>query len=379
MRLRTADATIDATMRRTRSRCQQFLRASQRASQLAQNLLSCRVTDEGGDRVLDQSSTFLHSMADSTEAVIVLFGIPMDYTVCYRPGARFGPAHIRLASRGLEHYSLQFHESIQNRAFHDAGDLVLPFGNTAESLQLAETYAQALLAEDKIPFALGGEHLVSLPLIRAAYHRYPDLHVIHIDAHADLADVYFGESVTHATVMRRVLDFLPHQQFAQFGIRSADRDEALFALKLEHHPFEVAGPLQAVIDKWDPSVPIYVTVDIDVLDPAFAPGTGTPEAGGITPQELFRALGLLRGRNIIGVDLVEVAPALDPTGCTAVLAAKVVREMLITLCEYGQMKHMSGVRPFGHRNVNSAVTETAVSVFKSKGGTNRRQSWEVEG
>jgi agmatinase len=280
---------------------------------------------------LQNTSLFLSSQSTVENAAVVLFGIPMDYTVCFRPGARFGPAAIRQASYGLEKYSLQFGDSIQNRAFFDAGDLVLPFGNPDKSLEMAEAFSRDVIREDRCPFALGGEHLVSLPVIRAVFERYPDLRVIHIDAHADLADTYFGEAVTHATVMRRVLDFLPHEQFAQFGIRSADRPEVEFAKHLEHHPFQVAAPLARYLETLHPDVPIYVTLDVDVLDPAYAPGTGTPEAGGITPVELFDALALLRGRRVVGADLVEVAPQLDPSGCTAVLGAKLVREMLLTL------------------------------------------------
>ena len=279
------------------------------------------------------TSAFLHSSADLQGTSVCLFGIPMDYTVCFRPGARFGPVGIRQASYGLEHYSLQFRDTLQNRSYCDAGDLVLPYGNVHESLRRVKVFANELLERGQTPFALGGEHLVSLPIIQAVYERHPDLRVIHIDAHADLADTYFGEAVTHATVMRRVLDSLPHAQFAQFGIRSADRPEVEFAETLHHAPFRVADPLRQYLAHLDPDCPIYLSLDIDVVDPAFAPGTGTPEAGGITPQELFEALEALRGRRVVGADLVEVAPSLDASGCTAVLAAKIVREMLLALFE----------------------------------------------
>ncbi|GMA51051.1 agmatinase [Alicyclobacillus contaminans] len=285
--------------------------------------------------MLQSSSTFLYSNPDYRAASVVLFGVPMDYTVCFRPGARFGPAHIRQASYGLEPYSLQFGDTLLHRSYHDAGDLVLPFGNAKDSLLRTETYVSGLVKDGKTPFALGGEHLISLPIIRVLHEHHPDLHVIHLDAHADLADVYFGESVTHATVMRRVLDFLPHNQFAQFGIRSADWSELEFAAArpLRQCTMDVAEPLAQWLAEVPQATPLYVTVDIDVLDPAFAPGTGTPEAGGISPRELFAALGLLRGRNVVGADLVEVAPQLDASGCTAVLGAKIVREMLLTLFE----------------------------------------------
>lgn len=281
--------------------------------------------------MLQDTGRFLRSARHRDDAKIILFGIPMDYTVCFRPGARFGPAHIRQMSYGLEHFSLQFGASIAERPFFDDGDLVLPFGNATASLTRILAHARFVYRSGKSPFALGGEHLVSLPLIRAAAEAYPNLHVIHIDAHADLADTYFDEPVTHATVMRRVLDFLPLHQFAQFGIRSADRPEAEYiaAESIAHFPFAVDQPLTDYLHELDVDVPLYVSIDIDVLDPAFAPGTGTPEAGGIAPNELLSAIGRLRNRRIVGCDLVETAPDLDPTGCTAVLAAKLVREMLI--------------------------------------------------
>jgi len=287
--------------------------------------------------MLQHTSEFLTSNPNRSEAKVVLFGIPMDYTVCFRPGTRFGPASLRQASYGLEHYSLQFDDSLKNRSFHDAGDLVLPFGNATQSLREVESFVRNLTGEQKAPFAFGGEHLVTLPIVRALYDVYPNLHVIQFDAHADLADTYFDEPVTHATVMRRILDFLPHDQFFQFGIRSADKLEVEFARNISHHPFEVSKPLAEVLKTVAKDAPIYVTLDVDVFDPAYAPGTGTPEAGGITPREMFEAFGLLRGRNIVGADLVEIAPALDPTGCTAVLGAKLVREMLLTLFEWANL------------------------------------------
>jgi len=289
--------------------------------------------------LLNNPSMYFHSTPTSEKAKVVLFGVPMDFTVCFRPGARFGPAAIRQASYGLEHYSLQFGDTVLNRSYCDIGDLVLPFGNASESIEQVEVLVRNLLKKNQLPFAFGGEHLISLPVIRALYERYPNLHVLHFDAHADLADVYFGERVTHATVMKRILDFLPLNQIFQFGIRSGDRAEDEFSKNIQQHRFHVLEPLKKVLAEIDNEAPLYLSLDIDVLDPAFAPGTGTPEAGGITPNELFSALELLRGRNFVGADLVEIAPQLDPTGCTAVLGAKVVREMLLSLFEHASNEY----------------------------------------
>lgn len=289
--------------------------------------------------MLQNSSVYFHSTTTFEKAKVVLFGVPMDFTVCFRPGARFGPTAIRQASYGLEHYSLQFGDTVLNRSYCDIGDLVLPFGNASKSVEQVEVLVRSLLKKNQLPFALGGEHLISLPVIRALYERYPNLHVLHFDAHADLADVYFGEPVTHATVMKRVLDFLPFDQFFQFGIRSGDRSEDEFSKNIQQHRFHVLDPLKKSLAAMDRNTPLYLSLDIDVLDPAFAPGTGTPEAGGITPNELFSALELLRGRNFVGADFVELAPQLDPSGCTAVLGAKVVREMLLSLFEHASNEY----------------------------------------
>ncbi|MBE3590999.1 MAG: agmatinase [Firmicutes bacterium] len=263
-------------------------------------------------------------------ARVALFGIPMDATTSYRPGARFGPARIREASYGLEEYSLALDRSLDEVPFADLGDVTLPLGDVPSSLEAIEAVAGAVWDAGRRPLAIGGEHLATLPLVRAAWARFPELAVIQFDAHADLREEYLGVRLSHACVMRRIAEFLPPARLWQLGIRSATREEAAFAReRTRFHPFRVAEGAAAAAAELR-GRPVYVTIDIDVLDPAYAPGTGTPEPGGVAPEELFSALRALSPLDIVGADVVEAAPTLDPAGTTAVVAAKIVRELLLS-------------------------------------------------
>ncbi|MFD3261829.1 agmatinase [Paenibacillus lentus] len=283
---------------------------------------------------LDQAysgNVFICSSESYEDAKAVIYGMPMDYTVSYRPGSRFGPARIRQASVGLEEYSPYLDKSILDAAYFDAGDLLLPFGNAARSLDVIGDYVRGLLKDDKFPIGLGGEHLVSWPVIQAMYEKYPDLAVIHIDAHADLRDQYEGEPLSHSTPIRKAAELMGGKNIYQFGIRSGSKEEFLYGRQnINFHPFDVAAPLKMELPKMG-SRPVYVTIDIDVLDPSCAPGTGTAEAGGITSKELLQAVHLIARSdvNVVGCDLVEVAPIYDPTEQTQIVAAKLIREMLL--------------------------------------------------
>lgn len=283
---------------------------------------------------LDQAysgNVFICSSESYEDAKAVIYGMPMDYTVSYRPGSRFGPARIRQASVGLEEYSPYLDKSILDAAYFDAGDLLLPFGNAARSLDVIGDYVRGLLKDDKFPIGLGGEHLVSWPVIQAMYEKYPDLAVIHIDAHTDLRDQYEGEPLSHSTPIRKAAELMGGKNIYQFGIRSGSKEEFLYGRQnINFHPFDVAAPLKMELPKMG-SRPVYVTIDIDVLDPSCAPGTGTAEAGGITSKELLQAVHLIARSdvNVVGCDLVEVAPIYDPTEQTQIVAAKLIREMLL--------------------------------------------------
>lgn len=272
--------------------------------------------------------------ADSTfeDSRIVIFGAPYDSTTSFRPGTRFGPAAVRSESFGIETYSpYQDRDLETDVAVHDAGDLELPFGAPDRALAMIEAKADEILSAGKIPFLLGGEHLVSLGAVRAAAKKYPDLHIIHFDAHADLREDYLGVRLSHACVMRRCHDLLGDGRIWQFGIRSGTRDE--FSFMREGHvttePFSV-NTLASL--SFPEGTPVYLTVDLDVLDPSEFPGTGTQEAGGLRFTELLSALTeILRRFNVVALDNVELSPGLDASGRSTALACKILREQLLSL------------------------------------------------
>jgi agmatinase len=276
----------------------------------------------------ERGGAFMAAGADYGTSSLVIIGAPMDYTGSFRPGSRGGPQAIRLSSPGLEEYSLYSGGDLRNLKFFDAGDLLLPPGNASRSLAIIETAVAGILGDKKFPLLLGGEHLVSLAALRAVAAAYPGLAVVHFDAHADLRSEYLGEEQSHAAVMYHVYRELGVDLY-QFGIRSASPEEVGFAKQhTQFYPFHVLEPLRDCIPKLQ-GRPVYVSIDIDVVDPAFAPGTGTPEPGGITSAELLATVPLLAELDVVAMDLVEVAPIYDLAGITAMLAAKVVREAVI--------------------------------------------------
>ncbi|MFQ5989450.1 MAG: agmatinase [Candidatus Methylomirabilales bacterium] len=260
---------------------------------------------------------------------VVIFGAPLDLTSSYRSGTRFGPPQIRAAGEGLEDYSLSLNRDVRQVNVIDQGDLELPPGNLEASLARIEKEADTVL-ENGLPFiVLGGEHLITLPLVKAALARYPDLVLLQLDAHADLAESYEGELFTHATVMRRVAELLESQRIVQMGIRSATAEEMAFARHWTNFfpgsPTDADRVLKLLTGK-----PVYLTIDLDVVDPAFAPGVSTPEPDGWSSGELFQVLSRMADLQVVGMDLVEVCPNYDPAGITSTLAAKVLRESLLT-------------------------------------------------
>jgi agmatinase len=288
------------------------------------------------DLRLDQKysgNVFILSSDDYAASRAVIYGMPMDFTVSFRPGSRFGPARIREVSIGLEEYSPYLDRSLEDITYFDAGDLLLPFGNAGKSLEIIGEYVRGLLTDGKFPFGLGGEHLVSWPIFREVYAKYPDLAIIHFDAHADLREHYEGEPLSHSTPLRKAAGLIGGRNIYQFGIRSGSREEFQFAREnINFHPFEVLEPLRKVLPELA-GRPVYLTIDIDVLDPSCAPGTGTAEAGGITSKELLAAIHVMAasGINVVGADIVEVAPAYDPTEQTQIVASKLIREILLGL------------------------------------------------
>ncbi len=279
-----------------------------------------------------QFDSFIACDADYRDADIVLFGAPFDSTTSNRPGTRFGPRAIRQESFGLGTYSPWLDRDLTDCSVFDAGDMELPFGDSKTTLALIREQTATILGDGKRPFLLGGEHSLTLGAVQATLEQYPDLHLIHFDAHTDLREEYLGVELSHASVIRRCWDLMGDGRIAQFGIRSGERAEFLWAK--EHtklRPFDFAGleEVVAVLKKGDK--PIYFTLDLDVLDPGFFPGTGTPEAGGASFRELMEAVHLVMEANVVACDVMELAPGLDTSGVSTATACKVVREMLLLL------------------------------------------------
>lgn len=266
---------------------------------------------------------------EAARAVIV--GVPLDLTGSFRPGTRGGPAAIRSMSYCLEEYSLDLERDLRDVPFHDLGDVALPPGDVEEALRRIREAVARLCKEGKIPFLLGGEHLITLPAVQAVAACYPSLALVHIDAHADLRTEYLGARLSHATVMRRVGEFLGPRNIYHFGIRSADGAETKAARESgAFYTHRVLPGLERTVAALGDR-PVYVSLDIDVVDPAFAPGVGTPEPAGVPPQEVLAAVRILGNLRVVGWDVVEVNPVYDPAGITALLAAKIVREALLTV------------------------------------------------
>ena len=275
---------------------------------------------------------FIGCDAEYEAAKIVMFGAPFDSTTSYRPGARFGSASIRHESYGLETYSLYQDKDLEDCEIFDSGDLELCFGSSEAALSDIRDRATEILEDGKLPFMIGGEHLVTLGAVRAAVTKYPELHIIHFDAHADLRDDYLGAKLSHACVLRRCHELVGDGKIHQFCIRSGERAE--FAFAKEHtdmHPFSFDGLQEVVEELAEKQVPVYFTIDLDCLDPSVLPGTGTPEAGGVTFLELLEAMKQVAKTNIVGVDVNELAPMLDVSGVSTATACKVIRELLLVL------------------------------------------------
>ena len=266
------------------------------------------------------------------ESNVVIFSSPMDATCSFRPGTRFAGPAIRQDSIGLEWYSPYFDMDLKDVKTCDIGDLDLPMGDVEKDLDEISRVTKCILDDNKKTMMIGGEHLVTLGTIREYIKKYPDLHIIHFDAHTDLREEFLGRELSHATVLRKCYDLLGDGRIYQFGIRSGDSSE--FKWASEGHTnlrkFDLVGLdkcIEALKDK-----PVYITIDLDVLDPSIFPGTGTPEAGGITYKELQQAILDMKGlHNIVGADIVELSPHYDASGVSTAVACKVLREMVLLL------------------------------------------------
>lgn len=274
--------------------------------------------------------TFIGCDSEYDDSKIVIFGVPFDGTTSYRPGTRFASAAIRNESYSIETYSPYQDKDLEDVLIFDGGDLDLCFGNPKKVIDDIEEYATKIIDDKKIPVMIGGEHLVTLGAVRAASKKHENLHIIHFDAHTDMRDEYLGENLSHATVMRRCHDLLGEKKIYQFGIRSGEKSEFMFSQK---HQFinkfnfdKLHDIIKILADK-----PVYFTLDLDVLDPADFPGTGTPEAGGVRFLELLEAVFAVLKLNIVGVDINELSPPYDSSGKSTSLACKLLREILLAI------------------------------------------------
>jgi agmatinase len=264
------------------------------------------------------------------ESKLVLFGAPFDGTSSYRPGSRFAPTAIRAESFGIETYSPNLKKDLEDVPVFDAGDLEFPMGNTKKVLSQIEEMSQKIISDNKIPLMMGGEHLVTLGSVRAVVKKYPNLNMVHFDAHADLRDDYIGETLSHATVIRRCFELLNDGKIFQFGIRSMTKDEDIWAEKnVIQRKYDLATIDNVIASLEDK--PVYLTIDLDVLDPSVFSGTGTPEPGGVSFDDLIRAVHKVGKLNIVGCDINELSPHYDSSGVSTVTACKVIRELILSI------------------------------------------------
>lgn len=277
-----------------------------------------------------ERNAFIGCDCEYEDAKTVIFGAPFDSTTSYRPGTRFGSKAIRSESFGIETYSPYQDKDLLDYNIFDAGDPELCIGNVDTALAQIEELTAEILADGKRPFMLGGEHSVTLGAVTAVYNKYKDLYIIQFDAHADLRDDYLGVKKSHACVMRRCYEMVGDGHIYQFGIRSGEREEFKFAAEhTKMNKFNLNGIEKAVEELKGKNV--YLTIDMDVMDPSIFPGTGTPEAGGVQFMELLEAVLKLKGLNIVGADINELSPQYDSSGVSTAVACKLLRELLLML------------------------------------------------
>lgn len=285
-----------------------------------------------------QTGCFFQAQTEPGSADIALLGLPWDGTVSNRPGARFGPQAIRRASLGSEDYSPYRDADLSDLRIHDRGDLELPFGDTDGVLEQIRTEARSLLNDcpRARPVFLGGEHLLTLPLFEVCREKFgSDLFVLQLDAHADLRSDYLGVEFSHATVMNRIVNICGLENTALVGVRSGSKAEWR---RLGDHPHRFAGPggrdlhdFPAFVKDRLAGRPVYLTLDLDVFDPALLSGTGTPEPGGIFFPDFIRVLEALRSADVLAADIMELAPDYDSSGVSAAVAATALREIMFLL------------------------------------------------
>lgn len=281
--------------------------------------------------------TFLSANSSFDESHLVILGCPYDGSASFRPGARFGPSAIRRASWGIETFSPYLQRDLSQCSIHDMGDLELPLGEKKLSLGLIRKALRKILSRKKFPILLGGDHLITLPIIEEILPLYPQLHLLQIDAHTDLRNDYLGESLSHSTVMKKIVDLLGKDRLYQIGIRSGTEEEFRLTKKLKSI-VSLDRDFLSLMVKHLRNYPVYITLDLDVIDPSLLPGVGTPEPGGLTFQELISLFKKLETLHVIGFDIVELTPDYDPTQISSITASVILREMILAFCFKKEVK-----------------------------------------
>jgi len=272
------------------------------------------------------SNCFIGCDKSIEKSDLLIFGAPYDGTSSFRPGSRFAPDKIREASYGLETYSPDYNMDIEDLNVGDIGNLELPFGEKKKVFEEIKNCTTNLLKMNKKILCLGGEHLITFPIIEVLSSIYDNLKVIHMDAHADMRDTYISEKFSHATVLNNVAELIDQKNIYHYGIRSGTKEE--FKKIAQYGNFNIKS--DELTEKIGDD-PVYLTIDLDILDTSVLPGTGTPEPGGFTFKELSELLRTFKGFNFVGADVVELTPDYDFTGASSIVAAKVVRDTICTI------------------------------------------------
>ena len=277
-----------------------------------------------------EGAIYMGARRDPNGCKVGLFGVPYDGTTSFRPGTRFGPSAVRDVSTGLETYCPQLDLDLEAMAYADLGAVEIPFGAPEPVLEAVHQATIEVLGLQLKPLMLGGEHSISSGAVAAVAKQHPDLALVQLDAHADLRDEWLGSRYSHACAMRRCLEVLPSRELLQIAIRSGTKDEFL-----ELHSSDRLVPFDQMVSRLQSlrGQPLYLTVDLDWFDPAVMPGTGTPEPGGFLWQHFAELVSELRHHQLVGADVVELAPQLDPSGISSVLAAKVTRSLLLLMAQ----------------------------------------------
>lgn len=282
----------------------------------------------------NDGAIFMSAQRGIDQCRVSLLGVPYDGTCCFRPGARFGPSAIREDSYGIETYCPQLDLDLEDINFTDIGSLDVPLGDAELTLDYISDATNILLKNNLKPLIIGGEHSITIGIIKSIITNYPDLIMLQLDAHADLRDEWLGSKFSHACTMKRCLEILPSKKIFQIGIRSGTKSEFLEMNNskrlIQHTLGENAKSLEEALKSFK-GRPIYLTFDLDWFDPSVMPGTGTPEPGGYFWGDFAAIINVIKSHNLIGADVVELSPKLDNTGISSILAAKVIRSLIMLL------------------------------------------------